>query len=183
MTAQELILAILNEMGTCGKVKLAKIFLFVEQAYFRAMEESLTGSYYVRLRMGPVPAHFDEILRDGENTLWKKQIRKMDIPDASTEYHEHRYLPLKKPEDIPKKAQDIIRTVCTKAKKYTGKQLSIMSHELPAWEYAEPGEPLFIEELVIEKKEQYFQFIDKVNEMESESEDVPEVLLGFLSRK
>ncbi|MDD3535308.1 MAG: Panacea domain-containing protein [Candidatus Cloacimonetes bacterium] len=183
MTAQELILAILHEMNGCGKVKLAKIFLFVEQAYYRAMEESLTDSYYVRLRMGPVPAHFDEILRRGKNTLWKLQMREMDIPDASTVYHEHRYLPLQKPADIPEKAQDIIHEVCAKAKKYTGKQLSMMTHELPAWEYAEPGEPLFIEELVLEKKEHYFQFIDKVNEMESESDDIPESLLGFLSRK
>lgn len=183
MTAQELILAILLEMNGCSKVKLAKVFLFVEQAYFRAMEESLTGSYYVRLRMGPVPAHFDEILSNGENTLWKKQVKEMDIPNASTVYHEHRYLPLQKQADIPEKAQHIIREVCSKVKKYTGKQLSMMSHELPAWEYAEPGEPLFIEELVLEKKEHYFQFVDKVNEMESESDDIPEALFGFLSRK
>lgn len=181
MTAQELIHAILTEMGSCSKVKLAKIFLFIERSYYRTWEESLTGSYYVRLQRGPVPANFDDILKEGEGTLWTMKICDMDIPGATTTYTQHKYEPISAAINIPQPAQDIIHEICSKVNNHTSNQLSEISHQLPAWMYSDPGEPLFIEELVLDNKEEYFQLIDKVNEMESDSEDIPEEILALLS--
>lgn len=182
MTTQNLILAILQELGSCSKVKLAKIFLFVEREYYRQHEESLTGSYYVRLHMGPVPANYQNILDQEEGNLWRLEMSPIEIPNSVCQRYEHRFFPLKQPDSMTDAEKKVIEKVCHKAKDYSGKKLSDISHQLPAWKHSEEGEPMYIEELVIDNESEYFQLIDAVNRIEDCDDDIPEEVLRLLQR-
>jgi len=176
---QDLIGAILTRIQKCPKVKLAKLVLFVEREYYKLYLESPTGSYYVRKEMGPVPANYNEILNSGKGTLWSVDYIPFDnCPDDGQTYHQ--YSPLAD-KAVDARLQEIVERVVDTYGKYPGTRLSEQSHMLPAWRYAEPGEPIFIEELAVDTDEQYWYLQDTVAEMDDDDDDVCEDIPSKLS--
>jgi len=169
---QDLISAILVKMDSCPKVKLAKLVLFVEREYFKKHLSSPTGTYYVKKAMGPVPANFDAILDEGKDKLWSMEYAPMDgISDwGSSQPTTHKYTAICAASISPE-LQEIVDIVIDRFGKYPGNKLSVLSHELPAWLYAESGEPIFIEELALDIDEQYWTFQNIVAEMENGDND------------
>ena len=160
---KDLILGILAKAGETPKVKLAKLILFSEIEHFKAHGTSITGLYFVRLKMGPVIAFFDETLDGGENLYWQKRTQTITIQNE--EKVQYLYNTKEKP-SLPK---DMEETVINTVKKYgrkSGTELSGLSHALPAWKYSESNEPIFVPELTVDGEKEYFALIDIVEGLE-----------------
>lgn len=179
MSMPDLILAILALVPGCPKVKLAKLLLYVEREYYKQYGTSLTDTYYVRKDMGPVPANFDRILDTHMGTLWSNQLQPLYKQDGEIAGYGNSYNALVKLQ-VQDDLQHIMDKVMLDYASLSGARLSELSHQLPAWRYAEPGEPIFIEELVMDTEEQYFALIETVAEMEDDEDGVPEVLSSLV---
>ncbi len=165
-----LIAGLLKELKTVTKVKLAKLILISEIEHFRKTGKSFTGLYFVRLRKGPVIAFFDEVLEEGIDNIWKKEISLIPIFEEGREKSQHSFSLIKEleiPEDLQKTISSVISTYGRKS----GTELSLLSHNLPAWKYSEPNEPIYIAELSAEKDEEYFALIDLIEDLDEENDE------------
>jgi len=174
---KSLILGILNECGEIPKVKLAKLILFSEIEHFKKTGHSFTGLYFVRLKRGPVIAFFDEVLEENTGVNWKKRINEIPIYEEARNKHQFLYSASAK-EALPSDIQETIKEVCERFGRKTGTELSRLAHELPAWKYSEPNEPIFVPELAVETDKEYFELIDLVEELEEASDDEEDRVLG-----
>jgi len=174
---KSLILGILNECGEIPKVKLAKLVLFSEIEHFKKTGHSFTDLYFVRIKRGPVIAFFDEILEEHTGANWTRKIVEIPIYEEGRNKQQFLYSAAEKVA-LPVEVQETIKEVCEKFGKMTGTELSRLSHELPAWKYSEPNEPIFVSELTVETDKEYFELMDLVEELEEVSDDDEDRVLG-----
>jgi uncharacterized phage-associated protein len=170
-----LIAGLIKELKSVSKVKLAKLILLTEIEHFRRMGKSFTGLYFVRLKKGPVIAFFDTVLEEGTDNIWDKKISHIPIFEEGREKIQYSYTllnELKVPEELQKTITSVVSTYGNKS----GTELSLISHNLPAWKYSEPNEPLYIAELAAETDEDYFALVDLIEELDEEDDE-------FLSEK
>jgi hypothetical protein len=172
-----LILGILNECGEIPKVKLAKLILFSEIEHFKKTGLSFTNLYFVRLKRGPVIAFFDEVLEEHTGANWNKKIVEIPIYEEGRNKQQFLYSAMKKAV-LPAAVQETIKEVCKKISKKTGTELSQLTHELPAWKYSEPNEPIFVSELTVETDREYFELMDLVEELEEVGDEDEDRVLG-----
>lgn len=170
---KDLILGILAKAGETAKVKLAKLILFSEIEHFKAHGKSITGLYFVRLKMGPVIAFFDETLDEGESVYWQKKTQTLTIQNE--EKVQYLYNTKEKP-SLPKDVEETIINTVKKYGKKSGTELSVLSHVLPAWKYSEANEPILVPELMINEEKEYFALIDLVEGLEDTDADLEEKL-------
>jgi uncharacterized phage-associated protein len=174
---KSLILGILNECGEIPKVKLAKLILFSEIEHFKKTGHSITNLYFVRLKRGPVIAFFDDVLEEHTGTNWNKRINEIPIHEEGRSKQQFLYSAAEKA-TLPLAVQETVNEVCREFGKKTGTELSVLSHQLPAWKYSEPNEPIFVSELTVETDKEYFEFMDLVDELEEVSDDDEDRVLG-----
>lgn len=160
---KQLILYILNKVGPTPKTKLAKLLLFSEIEYFNSKNSSLTGLYFVRLKNGPVIAFYDEVLEENIDKAWKMEIQHIPILEDGREKEQHLYSAMQEI-DLPVEKREIVDKVIKKYAKKSGTELSRLSHELPAWKYSEPNEPIYVVELATKNEKEYFALIDIVED-------------------
>ncbi|MBF0556943.1 MAG: DUF4065 domain-containing protein [Nitrospirae bacterium] len=126
---------------------------------------------------GPVIAFFDEVLEEGLNTLWNKEMSFVPIYESGRQVKQYSYCSLNKyttPYDVAevwREAQETIAGVVNKYGGMTGTELSNISHKMPAWHYSEPNEPIYVSELAIDTEEKYFAMLDIVDDMEEMEDD------------
>lgn len=166
-----LIASLLKTVGSIHKVKLAKLVLFAEIEHFRMTGESYTGLYFVRLRKGPVVAFFDDILEEETGNIWEKKTSFVPIFEEGMKKVQYSYS-LIKDIDIPEELQKTIKTVNSAYSKKSGTKLSTLSHNLPAWKYSEPNEPIYVAELAIKKDAEYFNLIDLIEDIDEEDDEL-----------
>jgi uncharacterized phage-associated protein len=174
---KSLILGILNECGQIPKVKLAKLILFSEIEHFKKTGHSFTNLYFVRIKRGSVIAFFDEVLEEHTGANWNRKIVEIPIYEEGRNKQQFLYSAAEKA-DLPVDVQETIKEVCEKFGKKTGTELSRLSHELPAWKYSEPNEPIFVSELTVETDKEYFELMDLVEELEEVNDDEEDRVLG-----
>lgn len=174
---KSLILGILNECGQIPKVKLAKLILFSEIEHFKKTGQSFTNLYFVRIKRGPVIAFFDEVLEEHTGANWNRKIVEIPIHEEGRNKQQFLYSAAEKAA-LPVDVQETIKEVCKKFSKKTGTELSRLTHELPAWKYSEPNEPIFVSELTVETDKEYFELMDLVEELEEVSDDEEDRVLG-----
>lgn len=162
-----LILGFLNKAKEVPKTKLAKLILFAEIEHFQRTGDSVTGLYFVRMKMGPVIAFFDEVLKDGEGELWDKKTTPIPIYEERKEKFQYCYAP-KREAELSEEVQGTVNIVCKKYGWKTGTELSKLSHDLPAWKYSEPNEPIYVAELACESEEEYFALTDMIEGFEDD---------------
>jgi uncharacterized phage-associated protein len=166
-----LIAGLLKELKTAPKVKLAKLILFSEIEHFRKTGKSFTGLYFVRLRKGPVIAFFDETLEEGSGTLWNKEVSYIPIFEEGREKSQHSYTLIKEM-DVPEDLQKTIAYVVSNYGSKSGTELSLLSHNIPAWRYSEPNEPLYAAELSAETDKEYFALVDLIEDIEEDDDEI-----------
>lgn len=172
-----LISGILQEMNDdIPKVKLAKLVLFTEIEYFKSHGRSYTGLYFVRLGMGPVIAFFDDVLMQYSSNLWEKKTAYIPIYEEGKKKAQHSYS-LRYKIDIPEELMNVLQKVLKIYGHKTGTELSFLSHNLPAWKYSEPNEPIYIAELAAEEDKDYFALTDLIESLDEDNDaSLPEEL-------
>lgn len=168
-----LISAILSQAGQVPKVKLAKLILLAEIENYKKTGKSITGLYFLRLPYGPVIAFFDEVLNESIDILWTKKTSDVHIYENGRTRKQYLYSCLNN-YIISPDVQEAVTSVVNKYGGLTGTELSNKSHELPAWRYSEPNEPIYVSELAIDTEENYFAMLDIVEEMEEMEDDTLE---------
>lgn len=176
---KDLILGFLMQAGEITKTKLAKLILFAEIEHFRRTENSITGLYFVRLRKGPVIAFFDEVLEEGTQSLWDKVTTQISIHEEGRLKFQYSYIP-KVEVQLSPEVKATIGKVYEEYGHKTGTALSHLSHNLPAWKYSEPNEPILIAELAVEDEAEYFALTDLVEDFDDD-ETLGEKLSQVLS--
>ncbi|KWT84131.1 hypothetical protein ASN18_2059 [Candidatus Magnetominusculus xianensis] len=170
-----LISGVLSQAGQVPKVKLAKLILLAEIEYYKKAGKSITGLYFLRLTYGPVIAFFDEVLNEGIDILWTKEMS--DVHESARQGKQYSYRCINKytvpapHAELWAETQETITSVVNKYGGMTGMELSNISHKLPAWRYSEPNEPIYVSELAIDTEEKYFAMLDIVEEMEEMEDD------------
>jgi len=175
---KELILAILNKTGPIPKVKLAKLILFAEIEHFKRTGNSITGLYFVRLKMGPAIAFFDEVLESGVGEMWNKKATPIFIHEENKEKIQYAYAPLISShlsEDEVKKTLD---ETLQKYGKKSGTELSFLSHTLPAYRNSEPNDPIYVVELAIDDEAEYFALTDLVEDIDDDIDEEENAILA-----
>ena len=167
---KKLIASILALGGEMPKVKLAKLVFLCDRENFIKTGSSITGLYYVRLPNGPVVAFYDEILEEGlEENLWVKEDVPVQVWSESRVKTQYNYKTRQRP-NLNKNELQTVQEIIEKCGKATGTRLSAVTHNIPAWKYSEPYEPVNIAELSVDTEEEYFAMLDILEEME-EGED------------
>jgi len=172
-TVKKLITAILDKNGPTSKVKLAKLILFSDINHFNKTGESITGDYYVRLKNGPVIAFFDEVLNQNVGNAWELELRDVPIYSEGRVKKQHVYKTLTKEiftDDINKTINDVVKKYGRKS----GTELSRLSHDLAAWKYSEPNEPIYIAELSAKNEAEYFALVDLIEDTNEDDGDLEE---------
>lgn len=178
---KNLILGILEEgKKPIPKVKLAKLVLFTEIEHFLKTGKSITNLYFVRLKQGPVVAFFDEVLLRGENKEWKKESEPIFIKEKQENSTMNTYSSLKSA-DFSEDVKKIIKETLKKYGKKSGTELSLISHNLPAWKNSEPNEPIYLAELGKKTEKDYFALTDTVEEID-DTKELEKNISSLLSR-
>lgn len=164
---KDMILGLLVRAKSVAKTRLAKLVLFTEIEHFCRTGDSITGLYFVRLKKGPVIAFFDEVLEEGTGTLWDKVTTQIPIREEGRLKVQYSYTPKTKVQ-LSTEIEATIDKVCKEYGDMTGTALSHCSHDLPAWKYSEPNEPMFIAELSIKDDAEYFALTDLVEDFDDD---------------
>ena len=121
-------------VSNLGLTKLWKLIFFIDAKAVRDLGAPLTGSEFIKYEHGPVPSRGEKLLRqlvrDGEVTTAPRAIggktlnevksaREADVSVFSAE------------------EKEIIDAVCTELGRKSAVALSDLSHQEPAWHYAE----------------------------------------------
>lgn len=156
-----------------GRTRLAKWVLYADLEAYRSRGKSITGDLYVRETHGPIPAHFYDVLDDlKESGVLQETLEPMDEVMVVV-------YSLKSPGEITgltEEEQRIARKVYEESRDHTGARLSRETHTLPAWKYAEPGDPIHIAELAIADEETYQRYQELLEDIEDSDRDVLEIL-------
>ena len=126
-------------------------------------------------------AFFDDVLKANEGILWHKNTQKMPTSFDDRMGTPYAYS-LAKGWDIPESLEETIQSAVSRHKDKSGAELSVESHNIPAWKYSEPNEPIYITELAAKDEAEYFALIDFVESLEENEDAIPEELHGRLSQ-
>lgn len=166
-----LILHILSKTGPLAKTRLAKLVLFAEIEYFDKTGVSLTGLYFVRLKNGPVAAFYDEVLAENTGLLWEMSTELIPIREEGRNKEQYVYSALKE-YALPDVERKHIERALKKYAGMSGTKLSVLSHELPAWKYSEPNEPIYTAELAVKGEKEYFTLMDIVEDTDGREDEL-----------
>ncbi len=124
---------------TLGKVKLAKLLFFADALAYQYIGHTITNEEYIKLRLGPVPVDFDDILSSMEESgLVERKTRATLKKDQEVYIPRIKYNPgvfLKKEIAIMSKVIELFRN------KYT-LELVELSHKLLPWDIIDIGEQI-----------------------------------------
>ena len=117
-----------------GLTKLWKLIYFVEARALREFGESITGSEFIKYAHGPVPSrgekHLRQLVKNGEVTTAPRTIGERTLNEVkSVRKADWKYF-------TPKELT-LIDGVCRKLGGESASSLSDLSHQEPAWHYAE----------------------------------------------
>lgn len=117
-----------------GMTKLWKLIYFIDTAVLRATNQSLTGSEFIKFEHGPVPSQGEKIV---------KELRKEGLIEVVQELHHgyriNRIVAKSVPQEsaFTEEEQKIIGETLLKYGHQSAGYLSELSHQEPAWHYAE----------------------------------------------
>lgn len=122
------------EVRDLGNTKLWKLLYFMDVAALRQLGHTITGSDYIKYDHGPVPSK-------GERTL-KKLIQKGAVNSQQRPIGQltiNEILPVVSADNhcFNEAEMAIMKRVCHEMGRMSAKRLSEMSHQEPAWVYAD----------------------------------------------
>jgi uncharacterized phage-associated protein len=128
-----------------GKVKLNKLFYYLDFISYRDRGKTITGDIYRHKQLGPVPEHLQkqilpELENEGKIEITPKSIKNGD-------YISNSYEILKDPDMSCFDEQDInlIESVCEKFNYWTDDELIQQTHFEAPWFYSDSDEELNLE--------------------------------------
>jgi uncharacterized phage-associated protein len=120
---------LLSKMGSIeGKKKLNKLFYYIDFDYFELKDKSITGDFYQKWKMGPVPVSLSTVL-DGMDCI--KIDKKKALPHHENDTVVYSLNKSISEEDIVYLDRDEKKMIDRVIKNYgsmTGKNLEILSH-------------------------------------------------------
>jgi len=136
---KEVLLYILNKVGSkpnIGETVLYKLLYFIDFNFYEKYEEQLIGATYIKNHYGPTPIEFKRVIEEMEG----KDIVK--IKDKYFQYPQTKYLPLREPNLVKLKANEIkiIDEVLEKLSNMNASKISEYSHNDVPWLTTEDGE-------------------------------------------
>jgi|GEM_PF-1462154 len=153
-----------------SKIKIAKLLLLADLANYKEREESLLDSTYIRMTFGPCPMSLEEILDEGiEEGLWKTEVRPFLHEPERGVYSV--YIPISPMPELEEDASILLKNTVEKHGHEKAVDLSKLSHGIPAWEQAQDGDILLLEELAITDLDEYeltLQIVDEIEDPPSE---------------
>ena len=117
-----------------GLTKLWKLIYFVEARALRDLGEGITGSEFIKYQHGPVPSrgekHLRLLVKKGEVHTTPRQVGGVRLNEVKA---------ARKPDPraFSKEERHLINRVCKELGQQTATVLSNLSHQEPAWHYAE----------------------------------------------
>jgi len=168
-----------------GRTKLTKHLLFADIAAFKKYERSISGDLYVREQAGPIPSHFYEALDYARDTgFLMEDSDQVEVSGLGSRLRYRLTVSSLGAEQANACLSDgeksIIDAVFAEFSDMTTTELVDKAHSLPAWNYSEPGEPLSIPELSIESEEEYWEFVELVEDLEDNDTSAMEALNDLL---
>jgi len=139
LKAMVLFFATNTDKRLLGKVKLMKLFYFVDFGHVKEYGSPITWDTYIKLEHGPIPSGIknliDSVDEDIDNSLLADVI---DIA-KSENGHIHRIVPLRAFAEEDKKyfSEDelnIMKAVCIRFANKTAKEIEDASHREAAWQ-------------------------------------------------
>ncbi len=123
------------KVSDLGLTKLWKLLFYIDREALRSIGRTVTGSEYIKYEHGPVPSR-------GERHL-KKLCREQAVVCRQRDHAGYRLNEvsgLRAPHTgaFSDDELEIADAVCKEFGRKSAKQLSEISHEDPAWHYAEP---------------------------------------------
>ena len=117
-----------------GLTKLWKLIYFIDARAVRELGEAVTASEFIKYEHGPVPSrgerHLKHLVKCGEVTTTPRVVGGKTLNEVKA---------TRKPNltVFPKEELKLIEAVCKELGRKTAKVLSDISHQEPAWHYAE----------------------------------------------
>ena len=124
--------------GTLGKVKLMKLLYYLDFDYFEKYRKSVTGDEYIRMPLGPVPSHGEEILNEMKKG-GEVKIKRVEMPQGMSDQN---LISAVKPLDLsPLSKEEIfmLGETCDKWEKFSGNEMKNASHGDPPWIGTKPN--------------------------------------------
>ena len=120
-----------------GKTVLYKLLYFSDFGFFELYEKYLIGETYKKYEHGPVPCHFDDVVKELEETKKIKSVKSKFFG-----YGQHKYISLKEPELNSLSAQElrVIDRVIERFGDLSASKISDLSHKDIPWEATEDNE-------------------------------------------
>lgn len=117
-----------------GMTKLWKLLFYIDREALCTRGHTITGSEYIKYEHGPVPSRGEKLL--------KKLCRERSVScrqriHAGYRLNEVNALRAPHGDALTEDELDLADTVCKRLGGKTAKQLSELSHEEPAWHYAD----------------------------------------------
>ncbi len=137
---ESVLLYILKRCGSypqVGKTVIYKLLYFSDFNYYELYEKFMTGESYRKIKRGPAPCNFKDIVN--------KMIKEKKLQKIETEYHNKKqvkYIPLKDPDLSVLNAQEIkiINDVISEFSPMNASQISAYSHGDMPWKATEDKE-------------------------------------------
>ncbi len=137
---KQVLLYVLEKCGAkpnVGETVLYKLLYFIDFNYYELFEESLMGESYRRIKFGPAPTHFNEVINE--------MIAAGELKKLTTDYYGHRqkkYLPLVFADlsVISAREKQVIDTVLNNLSSKDAANLTQYSHEDMPWKMAQDKE-------------------------------------------
>lgn len=117
-----------------GNTKLWKLMYFMDVAALRELGHTITGSDYIKYDHGPVPSRGD---REMKLLIRNGAVDTKQRPHGAHTINE--ILPVAKASDAPFSGDEltIMKRICHQMGRLSAWKLSEISHQEPAWIYAE----------------------------------------------
>jgi uncharacterized phage-associated protein len=128
-----------GSLDNVGKTVLWKMLYFSDFDYYELHEKFLTGEEYCKLKMGPAPKHFDEVM-----SKLKTEGKIKETKNKICEYNQIKFISLQQPDLSKLSAQEMkeIDRVINKLGNMNATQVSALSHEDMPWKTAKDNEVL-----------------------------------------
>jgi hypothetical protein len=133
-----------------GATKLNKVLYFADFAHVRRTGHPISGAEYQKLPHGPAPRRLkpirDRLVADGDAEL---------VVEDFVGYRQQRLVPRRSADTSVLSADELatIDQILDDLAGLTGRQVSVLSHEEPAWELFEVGETLPYHTALIAKEQ------------------------------
>lgn len=117
-----------------GQTKLYKLIYFSDVRHLRATGSSITGSEYIKYQHGPVPSRGEKAIKQlrANGSIDVEQVPFADYVMNKITVHESPSGSVLTPSEI-----ETLSVVCESLGRINASSLSRLSHDEPAWVYAE----------------------------------------------